>query len=102
MNESEQYIQSEREVDLGFFKNMVPILQMRSTLKTEALGRGAIVLNYDPIEGEEKTHHFGFIEKDGIHTYRESEAIIPLVEQYNPENEVVIILVKDEEANAYL
>ena len=53
------------------------------------------------IEGKEETHNFGFIEKDDIHTYRGSEAIIPLVEQYNPEDDVVIILVKDEEANAY-
>ena len=89
------WAERERWTDLAWISNHLPNFWSAAILSYQELGRGAIVVetNFRMREG---SHPAAYLTEEQIAGY-EDEAINRLITGYTPEEELVVILVKEQQ-----
>ena len=82
----------EREVDLAWIQENLLILAPKAQSEYEEWGRGLVFVNTDKIS-EEAERSFGYLTQSEIEKC-ETEQIIHMVGEYDPQTEIVVSLVK--------
>ena len=93
-NHIPSWAERERWTDLAWISPQLPLFHMAATLAFEDLGRGAIVVDTTSIVAGDR-HPCAYFPEEAIQRY-EDEDINRLVTHYDPDDELVVILLKAE------
>ena len=86
----------EREADLEWIEEQLSSFWTTATAAFEAQGRGAIVVDTTSRPDPKAGHPFGYFPEDQIEAYGE-EGINRMTSEYNPEHELVVVLLKPQD-----
>lgn len=89
------WARKERQGDLNWIRKNLDIFQLVATAAFEDTGRGAIVVDTTSRPLPDKGHPFGYLSQEQIDEY-DDEDIRRMVREYDPEQELVVVLQKSE------
>lgn len=89
------WAREERESDLNSINENLPIFQLAAKVAYEGSGRGAIVADttVKPVPG--LGHPFGYLSQEQIEKHGDEDTQ-RMVQEYDPDEEFVIVLLKEE------
>ena len=86
----------ERESDLHWIRENLHLFQIAAKVAFADAGRGAIVVDTTIQPAPDSGHPFGYFGQEQIHEYGDQD-IIRMVRDYEPAEEIVIVLLKAKE-----
>ena len=90
-----QWAQRERLHDLGWIGDNLLVFWPAATKMFAEAGRGVLVVDTTTKVGERGVHPFGYLPQEMIEVGTD-EDVERMLREYNPEQEVVVILLKHE------